>query len=84
MLLALTLSVSGCETPHLGLLGPQRSTGPPPDAAQQAARTSAAVPATPEPGAGKGPISIDPTEGKERFAIQARLKSLDPLKTAAR
>jgi general secretion pathway protein L len=30
------------------------------------------------------PISIDPTEGKERFAIQARLKTLDPLKTAAR
>lgn len=30
------------------------------------------------------PISVDPLEGKERFAIQARLKTLDPLKTAAR
>ena len=30
------------------------------------------------------PISIDPTEGKERFAIQAKLRTLDPLKTAAR
>ena len=31
-----------------------------------------------------GPISIDPTEGKERFVIQAKLRTLDPLKTAAR
>jgi general secretion pathway protein L len=30
------------------------------------------------------PISIDATEGKERFVIETRLKTLDPLKTAAR
>jgi general secretion pathway protein L len=29
-------------------------------------------------------ISVDPTEGKERFAIQAKLKTGDPLRTAAR
>ena len=29
-------------------------------------------------------ISIDPAEGKERFAIQAKLRNLDPLRTAAR
>ena len=30
------------------------------------------------------PVSLDVTEGKERFAIQARLKPADPLRTAAR
>jgi general secretion pathway protein L len=29
-------------------------------------------------------ISVDPTEGKERFAIQAKLKTGDPLRTAER
>jgi general secretion pathway protein L len=29
-------------------------------------------------------ISVDPTEGKERFAIQAKFKTGDPLRTAAR
>jgi general secretion pathway protein L len=29
-------------------------------------------------------ISLDPTEGKERFAIQAKLRNVDPLRTAAR
>jgi general secretion pathway protein L len=30
------------------------------------------------------PISLDPAEGKERFVIQAKLRTLDPLRTAER